>query len=67
MTNRYRESPVFKLQSWAVDYDKLHLRCKYYSVERKLHIIVIDYIMGSNCYGFTLLDVYLLKKIDVNR
>ena len=32
MTNMYRESPVFNLQSWAIDYDKVHLRCKYHSM-----------------------------------
>ena len=30
MTNMYRESPVSNLQSWAIDYDKVHLRSKYY-------------------------------------
>ena len=67
MTNLYRKSTVFNLQSWAIDYDKMHLRCQYYSVCRELDIIVIDSTKGCNCYGFTLLDLYLLKKIDVNR
>ena len=59
MTNMYRESPVFNLQYWAIDYYKVHLRCKYYS----------DYTKACNCYIFTLLDLYLLDKcklIDVS-
>ena len=65
MTNLYRESPVFNLQSWAIDYDKVLLRCKYYfSLKGIGHYC---YTKGCNCYGFTLLDLYLLKKLDVNR
>ena len=67
MTNHYRGSPVFNLQSWASDYDKMHLRCKYYLVWRELDIIVIGYTKGCNCFRFTLLDLYLLKTIDVYR
>ena len=61
------KSPVFKLQSWAIDYDKVPLRRKYYSVSKVFDIIVIDYVKVCNCYGFTLLDLYLLRKVDVNR
>ena len=54
MTNLYRESPVFSLQSWAIDYDKVYLRCKYVFSFKGNWILLLLFIQK----GITVTDLH---------